>query len=127
MLLLISSGGSTGPNYSQKHIEQVKAALRKKKLPETIMVDCSHGNSSKDHRNQPIVARSLAEQLIKGEEAITGVMLESHLYEGRQTVPPEGRDALKYGVSITDACLGWEDTKDVLALLADVSPIYIFY
>ena len=86
------------------------------------MVDCSHGNSSKNHRNQPKVADSIAQQLIDGEEAITGVMLESHLSEGRQDVPPEGKDGLKYGVSITDACIGWEDTKTVLATLADVIP-----
>lgn len=115
-------GGSSGPNYSPAHIEEVKANLRKAKLPETIMVDCSHGNSSKNHRNQPVVAESICQQLIDGEEAITGVMLESHLHEGRQDVPKEGKDALKYGVSITDACIGWEDTKVVLAKLADVIP-----
>jgi hypothetical protein len=98
----------------------VKAALRKAKLPETIMVDCSHGNSSKNHRNQPKVADSIARQLIDGEQAITGVMIESHLCEGRQDVPPEGKSGLKYGVSITDACIGWEDTKLVLAKLAEV-------
>jgi 3-deoxy-7-phosphoheptulonate synthase len=86
------------------------------------MVDCSHGNSSKNHKNQPKVAESIAQQLIDGEEAITGVMLESHLCEGRQDLPPEGKSALKYGVSITDACIGWEDTKTVLATLADVIP-----
>jgi len=118
--VLTSSGGSSGPNYSPEHIEQVKEALRKGKLPETIMIDCSHGNSRKDHRNQPKVADSICQQLIDGDDAITGVMLESHLHEGRQDVPPEGKDALKYGVSITDACLGWEDTKVVLAKLADV-------
>jgi 3-deoxy-7-phosphoheptulonate synthase len=100
----------------------VKAALRKAKLPETIMIDCSHGNSQKNHRNQPKVAEAIAQQLIDGEHAITGVMLESHLNEGRQDVPAEGKEALKYGVSITDACIGWEDTKTVLALLADVDP-----
>lgn len=84
------------------------------------MVDCSHGNSSKNHRNQPKVADSIAAQLINGEQAITGVMIESHLNEGRQDVPAEGKSGLKYGVSITDACIGWEDTKTVLATLADV-------
>ena len=79
----------------------------------------------KNHRNQPIVAQSIAQQLIDGEEAITGVMLESHLYEGRQDVPPEGKTALKYGVSITDACIGWEDTKSVLAMLADVTQLLV--
>ena len=79
-----------------------------------------NGNSSKNHRNQPKVAESIAQQLIDGDEAITGVMLESHLSEGRQDVPPEGKCGLKYGVSITDACIGWKDTKTVLATLADV-------
>lgn len=86
------------------------------------MVDASHGNSSKNHKNQPKVIASVAQQLIDGEEAITGIMLESHLHEGRQDVPPEGKEGLKYGVSITDACIGWEDTTQVLAVLADVSP-----
>jgi 3-deoxy-7-phosphoheptulonate synthase len=98
----------------------VKAALAKAHLPETIMVDCSHGNSSKNHRNQPKVAQSIAEQLINGEEAITGVMIESHLLEGRQDVPADGKDALKYGQSITDACIGWEDTEIVLEQIANV-------
>jgi 3-deoxy-7-phosphoheptulonate synthase len=84
------------------------------------MVDCSHGNSSKNHRNQPKVADSIAQQLIDGEQAITGVMIESHLSEGRQDVPSEGKDGLKYGVSITDACIGWDDTKVVLEKLAKV-------
>jgi 3-deoxy-7-phosphoheptulonate synthase len=84
------------------------------------MIDCSHGNSQKNCRNQPKVADSIAEQLIAGDEAITGVMLESHLHEGRQDVPAEGKAGLKYGVSITDSCIGWEDTKVVLAKLADV-------
>jgi 3-deoxy-7-phosphoheptulonate synthase len=84
------------------------------------MIDCSHGNSQKNHRNQPKVADSICQQLIDGDEAITGVMLESHLHEGRQDVPPEGKEGLNYGVSITDACIGWEDTKVVLAKLADV-------
>lgn len=117
---LIVRGGSSGPNYSPEHIAEVKAALRKAKLPETIMVDCSHGNSSKNHRNQPKVADSIAQQLIDGEDSITGVMLESHLHEGRQEVPAEGKAGLKYGVSITDACIGWEDTKTVLETLANV-------
>src|SRR5271170_3021721 len=119
-IFLTLSGGSSGPNYSSTHIEEVKAALRKAKLPETIMVDCSHGNSSKNHRNQPKVAESIAQQLIGGEEAITGVMIESHLKEGRQDIPAEGKAGRKYGVSITEACIGWEDTKTVLAPLADV-------
>jgi 3-deoxy-7-phosphoheptulonate synthase len=82
------------------------------------MVDCSHGNSLKNHKNQPKVAHVLAEQIAGGEEAIMGVMIESHLNEGAQKTSPEGKSALKYGVSITDACIHWEDTEKVLEELA---------
>ncbi|KLU89295.1 hypothetical protein MAPG_08269, partial [Magnaporthiopsis poae ATCC 64411] len=81
-------------------------------------VDCSHGNSLKDHRNQPKVAATLAEQIAKGETGIMGVMIESNIGEGSQKVPEEGKAGLKYGVSITDACIGWQDTVAVLDNLA---------
>jgi 3-deoxy-7-phosphoheptulonate synthase len=81
------------------------------------MIDCSHGNSNKDHRNQPAVAADIAGQIRSGNKAITGVMIESHLVEGRQDVVPD-KD-LTYGQSITDACINWEATRDVLANLAD--------
>ena len=84
------------------------------------MIDCSHGNSNKDYRNQPKVAQSIHDQLKDGENGICGVMIESNLVEGRQDVPAEGgRAGLKYGCSITDACIGWESTEQVLDLLAD--------
>ncbi|KAJ3472001.1 hypothetical protein NLG97_g11374 [Lecanicillium saksenae] len=83
------------------------------------MVDCSHGNSLKDHKNQPKVAKVIAEQIANGENAIMGVMIESNHNEGNQKVPPEGKSGLKYGVSITDACINWEDTVGVLDTLAD--------
>ena len=99
------------------------------------MVDCSHGNSLKDHRNQPKVVNDLAGQIEKGEEAIMGVMIESNINEGElssiksaqrvadsrkgaQKVPKEGKEGLKYGVSITDACIGWDTTEEVLETLA---------
>jgi 3-deoxy-7-phosphoheptulonate synthase len=90
--------------------------LEKAGLTPSIMIDCSHGNSNKDHRNQPKVAADIASQIRAGNHAITGVMIESHLTEGRQDVKPG--QALTYGQSITDACLAWEDTKAVLATLA---------
>ncbi|KAK3079561.1 Phospho-2-dehydro-3-deoxyheptonate aldolase amt16 [Coniosporium uncinatum] len=83
-----------------------------------LMVDCSHGNSLKNHKNQPRVAHSLAEQIAGGESAIMGVMIESHINEGSQKVPAEGKSGLKYGVSITDACIHWDDTEAVLEELA---------
>lgn len=76
------------------------------------------GNSLKDHRNQPKVAKVVADQLRAGEKAIIGVMIESHINEGNQKVPAEGPSALKKGVSITDACINWEATVDVLEDLA---------
>ena len=79
----------------------------------------SSGNSNKDHRNQPKVAQTIGDQLREGETAIVGVMIESNIHEGKQAVPPEGPQSLKKGVSITDACIGWEITVDVLNQLAD--------
>ncbi|MCJ1310198.1 Phospho-2-dehydro-3-deoxyheptonate aldolase amt16 [Agyrium rufum] len=116
---VILRGGKKGTNYDAESIAESKAALRKKNLRGRLMVDCSHGNSLKDHRNQPKVAKVLAEQIEQGEEAIMGVMVESNINEGSQKVPKEGgKEALKYGVSITDACIGWEDTEKVLEVFA---------
>ncbi|MCJ1401319.1 Phospho-2-dehydro-3-deoxyheptonate aldolase amt16 [Xylographa trunciseda] len=115
---VILRGGKKGTNYDRASIREAKAALASKGLAPRLMVDCSHGNSLKDHRNQPKVARDLAEQIAGGEDAILGVMIESHINEGAQKVPPEGKAGLKYGVSITDACIGWEDTEVVLEMLA---------
>ncbi len=114
---MILRGGKTGPNYGPESIAEATALLEKAGLLPTIMVDCSHANSNKDHRNQPQVAADVASQLRAGNKAITGVMIESHLVEGRQDVKPG--EKLTYGQSITDACLAWDDTKAVLANLAD--------
>lgn len=113
---VILRGGSDGPNFSPEHIAKVSAALEKARLPATIMVDCSHGNSNKDHRNQPKVAAGLGEQIAAGNKAITGIMIESNLVEGRQDCTP-GRP-LVHGQSITDACISWEDTLGVFEGLA---------
>jgi 3-deoxy-7-phosphoheptulonate synthase len=116
---VILRGGTSGTNYDAASIAAAKAKLTSKGLPTRLMVDCSHGNSLKNHKNQPKVAADLAGQIAGGEEAIMGVMIESHINEGAQKVPPEGKAGLKYGVSITDACIGWEDTESVLQGLAD--------
>ena len=81
------------------------------------MVDCSHANSAKQHKNQLQVAENVAEQLRSGEQRIMGVMVESHLVEGRQDVEP-GKE-LVFGQSITDACLGWDDSESLLENLAE--------
>ncbi|KAM7190642.1 hypothetical protein V8F20_009659 [Naviculisporaceae sp. PSN 640] len=116
---VILRGGTKGTNYDAQSISEAKAALEKAGLRQRLMVDCSHGNSSKNHKNQPKVAAALAEQIEQGEQAIMGVMIESNINEGNQKVPKEGPAGLKYGVSITDACIGWEDTTSVLDLLAN--------
>ena len=115
---VILRGGTTGTNYDAKSIASAKEKLRSKGMRERLMVDCSHGNSEKNHKNQPKVAEVLAAQIEDGEEGIMGVMIESNINEGNQKVPPEGPSGLKYGVSITDACIGWEDTEQVLDVLA---------
>ena len=113
---VILRGGSDGPNFSAEHLAQVAGALEKAKLPASIMVDCSHGNSNKDHRNQPLVAATLAEQIAAGNRSITGVMIESNLVAGKQNAVPG--HALCYGQSITDACIGWPETVQTLEVLA---------
>jgi 3-deoxy-7-phosphoheptulonate synthase len=108
-------GGSNGPNYSAADVRAAAALLAQNQLPPHLMVDCSHANSGKDAARQPHVAASLAAQIAAGERAICSVMIESHLIAGAQdfqAVP------LVYGQSITDPCLGWEDTLPVLAQLA---------
>ncbi|KAJ9202199.1 hypothetical protein DTO164E3_3128 [Paecilomyces variotii] len=115
---VILRGGKKGTNYDAQSIAEAKAKLEKSGLKPRLMVDCSHGNSLKNHKNQPKVAATVAEQIAAGEEGIMGVMIESNINEGAQKVPPEGKAGLKYGVSITDACIGWEDTELVLDNLA---------
>ncbi|KAF2644740.1 phospho-2-dehydro-3-deoxyheptonate aldolase-like protein [Massarina eburnea CBS 473.64] len=115
---VILRGGNKGTNFDPDSIKATREALRKKSLPEVMMVDCSHGNSSKDHRNQPKVAKSIADQIRQGETGIVGVMIESNINEGNQKVPPEGPSGLKKGVSITDACIDWDSTVAVLEELA---------
>ncbi|KAH0347027.1 Phe-inhibited DAHP synthase AroG, partial [Aureobasidium melanogenum] len=117
---VILRGGKKGTNYHPKDIQESKEKLQKIGYAKPrLMVDCSHGNSEKNHKNQPKVAHELATQIAAGEEAIMSVMIESHINEGNQKMPKEGKSGLKYAVSITDACIGWEDTESVLAELAD--------
>ena len=92
--------------------------LREQGLIESVMVDCSHGNSLKDFRNQPMVARNLANQIAAGCRVITSVMIESNLVEGSQKLSAD-LESLTTGQSVTDACLGWDDTVATLDLLAE--------
>ncbi|KAI0155109.1 hypothetical protein GGR57DRAFT_511540 [Xylariaceae sp. FL1272] len=115
---VILRGGTKGTNYDKESIAAAKETLTKKGQKQAIMVDCSHGNSNKDHRNQPKVAKVVGDQLREGEKSIIGVMIESNINEGNQKVPSEGPAGLKKGVSITDACINWDSTVEVLEDLA---------
>ncbi|GBG31457.1 Phospho-2-dehydro-3-deoxyheptonate aldolase, tyrosine-inhibited [Hondaea fermentalgiana] len=117
---IILRGGSNGPNYEKEHIESCQALLDKAKINARIMVDCSHGNSNKDHKNQPKVAADLAEQIASGSQSIAGLMIESNINEGKQSMDIGKTDpaTLKHGVSITDACVDIATTKEVLQGLA---------
>ncbi len=113
---LILRGSNKGPNFSADAIAPVVAKLDGQELKPHVMVDCSHGNSNKDHRKQPEVAHNLAEQIKSGSRSIFGVMLESHLVAGKQKFAT--REEATYGQSITDACISWEDTDPILEELA---------
>ena len=113
---VILRGGHRRPNYHAEDIEQTAKALVRAGLPSRMMVDCSHGNSGKDHTRQPGVARDIAAQIAEGSRHVFGVMVESHLVSGRQDV--RSGEPLVYGQSVTDACLGWDDTLPVLDDLA---------
>ncbi|KAN0142164.1 3-deoxy-7-phosphoheptulonate synthase [Lactarius tabidus] len=113
---VILRGGTKGPNYSAEHVREAASAIAKarpRNFP-SIMIDCSHGNSQKNHNNQPKVLDDICTQLRGGDRSITGVMIESHINEGKQDVPAEGPANLKYGVSITDACIDWQTTVTML-------------
>jgi len=109
---LVLRGGKR-PNYDSVSIEDARSLLQEKGLPESILVDCSHDNSRSRHQNQPVVWRDIIQQRLNGNDALIGMMLESNLFEGKQ---PRSEDSanLQYGVSITDACISWETTKDLL-------------
>ena len=112
---LVLRGGTRGPNYTAEHVHAAGEMLRAAGLPPFLMVDCSHANSGKDAERQPAVAAELATQIAAGENAICGVMLESHLLGGTQD--PHTRPLI-YGQSITDPCLSFEKTIPALAKLA---------
>ncbi|GAA5968723.1 hypothetical protein JCM21900_000451 [Sporobolomyces salmonicolor] len=113
---VILRGSNSGPNYSAQHVKNAAEGLRKAKLGDKLMIDCSHGNSEKKHERQVIVADSIAQQLGDREtcENIMGVMIESHLVEGKQSIPASGPHNLVYGQSVTDACINWTTTVQVL-------------
>ncbi len=114
--LILRGGNRTGPNYGPESVANAKATLDKGGVSQSLIIDCSHGNSNKDPQQQIVVAESVAQQIEHGETAIRGVMLESHLTGGAQKQVP-GQE-LAYGQSITDACLSLQETLPVLERLA---------
>ncbi|WP_072820175.1 3-deoxy-7-phosphoheptulonate synthase [Modicisalibacter ilicicola] len=113
---LVLRGGHDQPNHDTVSVAACRRAMREAGLEPRIMVDCSHANSRKDHRRQSEVLLDVLAQRLRGDTSLVGVMLEGHLHEGRQPLHP---GALRYGVSITDACLGWEATDDLLRRAAE--------
>ena len=111
--------GGRRPNYDEVSVAEAAEQLKAAGLRPTLMVDFSHANSNKDYRNQPKVAQNIATQIANGTDAISGVMIESHLVEGQQQGEGKAKEDLTYGQSITDACIGWDDTEQVLRELAE--------
>jgi len=107
--------GGKEPNYDSESVKSTITALREAEVNESIMIDASHGNSQKKFKQQIPVVESISDQILNGNENIKGVMIESHLNEGNQKIS----EILKYGQSITDACMGWEDTVMCLEMLSD--------
>ncbi|MFZ4835837.1 3-deoxy-7-phosphoheptulonate synthase [Rouxiella sp. Mn2063] len=114
---VILRGGKT-PNYGPQDVLECEKQMRDAGLKPSLMVDCSHGNSNKDYRRQPLVAQSVIEQIKAGNRSITGLMLESNIHEGNQS-SEQPRADMRYGVSVTDACINWESTVTLLKNMHD--------
>jgi len=112
---LVLRGGHRGPNYDRDSVARVNSDLIKLKIPARIMVDCSHANSGKDPLRQPAVFNDVLEQRLQGDRSLIGMMIESHLFEGCQSLGP----SMRYGVSVTDGCLGWSATELLLRQATD--------
>jgi 3-deoxy-7-phosphoheptulonate synthase len=110
---VILRGGRSGPNYEAREMRTAMARLEEAGLSPRLIVDCSHANSSKDPSLQPAVFRKVLAERAAGEDRVVGMMLESNLLPGRQDLPDDP-ETLQHGVSITDACIGWEETRALI-------------
>jgi 3-deoxy-7-phosphoheptulonate synthase len=110
---IILRGGGGKSNYDRETVKLVEKQLEKRNLPQEIVIDCSHGNSNKDHHQQSEVFAKVIEQIVAGDTAIVGMMLESNLFEGNQPIP-DNISELKYGVSVTDKCIDWAETEKII-------------
>ncbi len=115
---VVLRGGSNGPNYNSVNVAQCEKALSDGGVSKNIMIDCSHANSSKNPDVQPLVLNDVTDQILKGNESIIGIMLESFINAGNQSIP-EDLGNLEYGVSVTDACIDWETTERSLVEMAE--------
>ena len=118
---IVLRGSETGTNYTDADMDETEQLMSKAKLQPSIMVDCSHGNSAKNHNNQPQVVAAVCQLLRNGRDSVIGVMIESNLHEGNQKLEcgVGVKERLKYGVSVTDACIGWPATESVLKELSE--------
>jgi len=115
---VVLRGGSQGPNYDSVHVAQCEQALEKGGVKNNIMIDCSHANSDKDPNIQPLVLKDITHQILEGNSSIIGVMLESNINAGNQSIPKD-LTQLKYGVSVTDACMSWSTTESAVREMAN--------
>ncbi len=115
---IVLRGGKDEANYLPAKVQEAQDLLAERELPRRLIIDCSHGNSGRNHKFQPVVFQNVLEQIKTGNKDIVGVMIESNLCSGRQSIPQDlqGFDkmSLQYGVSITDACLGWKETEEMI-------------
>ncbi|MFT5482931.1 MAG: 3-deoxy-7-phosphoheptulonate synthase, partial [Halieaceae bacterium] len=123
---IVLRGGSGGPNYDSLHVKLSEVELANAGLPLNIMVDCSHANSAKKPELQPLVAENVLNQIIEGNESLVGLMIESNINAGNQSIPDD-LSQLKYGVSVTDGCIDWDTTetaiRDMAERLREVLPL----
>jgi 3-deoxy-7-phosphoheptulonate synthase len=115
---LVMRGGSGGSNYSSEYVAFAEVLLHKANVPTGILIDCSHANSNKDHKRQREALFDVAEQIREGNRLIAGVMLESFLGEGNQSF--DTSENLEYGISLTDKCIGWEETEELIRHFASI-------
>lgn len=115
---IVLRGGSGGPNYDSVHVKLCEEALDKAGLPRNIMIDTSHANSNKQPELQPLVVENVGNQILEGNRSIVGLMIESNLKAGNQSIP-EDLSQLEYGVSVTDGCIGWPETETALRKLRE--------
>ncbi|MEE8059934.1 MAG: 3-deoxy-7-phosphoheptulonate synthase [Pseudomonadales bacterium] len=113
---VVLRGGFNGPNYDADHINLTEQALEKAGVAKNILVDCSHANSSKQPERQPNIVDDISKQIIAGNQSIVGLMIESNINAGNQSIPND-LSQLKYGVSVTDGCIGWDTTANALRSL----------